>query len=86
MDLRGMTARELATATEREREYSDDDELDTGSGVDTPPLTEAYVSMLLSGKRSAARSASTRQRIADALDVPIDWIEVERPADEGAGR
>lgn len=74
-----MTARALAEATSREGEYSDDDRLDKGRGVDTPPLTEQYIGMLLAGKRTASRSRQTRERIAEALDVPRDWIEEERP-------
>lgn len=44
-----------------------------------PPISEAYISMLLSGKRRVPRDLITRRRIAEALDVPVDWIEDQRP-------
>lgn len=79
MERSGITPKLLSRLTARVGEYHADDALDKGKGVNTPPLSEAYISMLLSGKRTASRSPHTRERIAAALDVPVDWIEVERP-------
>jgi transcriptional regulator with XRE-family HTH domain len=40
-------------------------------------VSEAYISQLRNGHRSASRDAAGRQKIADALGVPVDWIEAK---------
>jgi transcriptional regulator with XRE-family HTH domain len=42
----------------------------------------SYVVRILSGTRRLKRNPILRRRIAEALDVPVHWIEVERPDPE----
>lgn len=38
-------------------------------------VTTDYISHLLAGRRRLKRNPVLRRRIADALGVPVDWIE-----------
>ncbi|MGD9995654.1 MAG: helix-turn-helix domain-containing protein [Ilumatobacteraceae bacterium] len=40
-------------------------------------VSEAYISQLRSGTKRAKRWTIWKARIAEALDVPLDWIEVK---------
>lgn len=42
---------------------------------DTTGLSLSYVCDLRSGRRRLKREPVVRRRIADALDVPVHWIE-----------
>lgn len=54
MDMRGMTATQLAEAL--------DENL-------------SYVARWTQGRRLLKRNPAMRKRIAEALDVPVHWIE-----------
>lgn len=38
-----------------------------------------YISHIAAGRRRLKRNPALRRRIADALDVPVDWIEGRYP-------
>lgn len=38
-------------------------------------IPRSYLSMILKGDRRVERNEQVRQALADALDVPRDWIE-----------
>lgn len=54
MDMRGMTATQLAQACE---------------------LNLSYVARMTQGRRLLKRNPALRRRLADALQVPVHWIE-----------
>ena len=50
-------------------------------------ISRSYLVRITNGSGRLKRNPVLRRQIADALDVPVHWIEGERPepADEGAG-
>lgn len=46
------------------------------------PISHDYVVNIIHGHRKLKRNAVLRRLIAEALDVPVHWIEVERPDPE----
>lgn len=60
------------------------------SGVTTKQLAESvgvslsYMARIVKGERRLKRDPNRRRDIAKALDVPVHWIEVERPDPEMA--
>jgi transcriptional regulator with XRE-family HTH domain len=44
-------------------------------------ITPEYITHITAGRRKLKRSPATRQSLANALGVPVDWIE-ERRSDE----
>lgn len=58
------------------------------SGVTTKQLADAidkslsYTARIVNGNRRLKRNPVLRHEIAKALDVPVHWIEAERPDPE----
>lgn len=46
------------------------------------PITLSYLGRILAGSRRLKRNPVLRTELARALNVPIHWIEVERPDPE----
>ena len=44
-----------------------------------PPVTISYVARICKGERKLKRNPVMIRRIAEAIGVRRDWIEVERP-------
>lgn len=47
-------------------------------------ITPEYITHITAGRRKLKRSPATRQNIANALGVPVDWIEERRTSERGA--
>jgi transcriptional regulator with XRE-family HTH domain len=45
-------------------------------------VTVSYIGRILAGSRKLKRNPVLRRSIAKALDVPVHWIEAERPDPE----
>lgn len=41
-----------------------------------------YACDILAGRRTLKRNPSLRKKIAKVANVPVDWIEVQRPAEK----